>query len=235
MTASTASQSRSAASAYGSDAEANRSISMAADSVTGNTVQTSQSTEVQQVAASKLCFRLDEIGQLARFGRNATLKQTSKIPKDILKSDIHVIVDIDEPARVTNPSQERRKEEQMILDSIRDDLQSVYTATAESAKVFLVIVIVLLEDGSLSNRLSDSEGVPGLVELAVAWRLFHGDDLTVYQGGLVVQSEDSSYHIQDIHQSRGQKCLTEILAPKIANDIMSRIGNNHSYDLLAEF
>jgi hypothetical protein len=178
---------------------------------------------------AKLSFMLDEVRHLARLGHNATLKSKCRLPKNVLKSDIHVDVDIDERAR--NPGQ--RRLEDNILEDIQDDLATVYSASKDSAKLVLCIVIVVLTDGSLSRILYDSYGVAGLAEIGLVWRLFEADDLKVYEGGLVVQRQDFGYSVLDLLRFRGRSCLLDKLVPRVANDVMSRIGGANE-ELLVE-
>jgi hypothetical protein len=179
--------------------------------------KTSSST---RMAAAKLSFMFDQDRQLARLGHNATLRSKCRLPGNVLKSDIHVHVDIDERAR--NPGQRRLEEN--ILEEIQDDLATVYSASKDSAKFVLCIVIVVLTDGSLSRLLWDSYGVAGLAEIGLVWRLFEADNLKVYEGGLVVQRQDFGYSVLDFFRFQGRACLLDKLVPRVANDVMSRIG-----------
>jgi hypothetical protein len=182
---------------------------------------------------ASLSLMMDEVRDLARMGHNASLKNKCRLPRDILKSDIHVQVDIDERARAKKATIGQRRTEESIKDAIRDDLQTVYSATAESAKLVLCIVIVLMADGSLVRALWDDDGVAGLAEVGLVWRLFEADDLRVYEGGLVVQSEDVGPSLYDFFRNKGRRCLLDKLVPRVANDIMSRIGDSNE-DLLVE-
>jgi hypothetical protein len=70
----------------------------------------------------------------------------------------------------------------------------------------------------------------GLAEIGLVWRLFEADDLTVYDGGLVVKSQDvvASAPVFDISVAmgiRGRDYLLNKLAPCVANDIMSHIAD----------
>ena len=178
---------------------------------------------------AKLSLMLDELRVLARMGHNAQLKKKCSLPKNIAKSDIHVHVDFDERARgktLTSTGGQRRLEES-VKEAIRDDLQSVYSATEASAKLILCIVIVVMNDGSLSRALLDSEHVAGFAEIGLVWRLFGADDLKVYEGGLLVQTEDFEYSFLDLFQSTGRECLMEKLVPRVANNIATRLGESN--------
>jgi hypothetical protein len=182
---------------------------------------------------AKLSLLLDDDRDLARMGRNARLKTKCSLPRDVLKSDIHVHVDIDERARQKNPTPGQRRLEEASVHAIRDDLQSVYSATETSAKLILCIVIVVMSDGSLSRALWDSDGIAGFAEIGLVWRLFEADDLRVFEGGLAVQREDVGYTFLDLFRNKGRVCLLNKLVPRVANDIMSRIGGSNE-DLLVE-
>ena len=138
-------------------------------------------------------------------------------------------MDFDERARgktLTSTGGQRRLEES-VKEAIRDDLQSVYYATEASAKLILCIVIVVMNDGSLSRALLDSEHVAGFAEIGLVWRLFGADDLKVYEGGLLVQTEDFEYSFLDLFQSTGRECLMEKLVPRVANNIATRLGESN--------
>jgi hypothetical protein len=199
------------------------------DTDTVNENKDTDTTASSDSNMAKLSFMLDEVRHLARLGKNATLKSKCRLPSNVLKSDIHVIVDIDERAR--NPNQ--RELEENILEAIKDDLATVYSASNDSAKLVLCIVIVLLTDGSLSRIFWDSYGVAGLAEIGLVWRLFEADDLKVYEGGLVVQLQDFGYSVLDFFRFQGRACLLDKLVPRVANDVMSRIGGANE-ELLVE-
>jgi hypothetical protein len=142
---------------------------------------------------------------------------------DISKADIHVTVDIDQKLNCG-------KFEESILEALLDDLRTVYSADSQSAKFFLCVVIVNVTDGSFIQSLWDRTGVMGLAEIGLVWRLFEADDLTVYDGGLVVKSQDvvASAPVFDISVAmgiRGRDYLLNKLAPCVANDIMSHIAD----------
>lgn len=180
---------------------------------------------------NKLSLHLDDVRELVRLGRNATVKKKCRLPSSISKDDIYVQVDFDESAR----SSHNREMEQIVQDAIRDDLKAVYSANAESAKLFLCIVIVAMSDGSLWKSLLDWEGVIGQAEIGLVWRLFEADNLTVYGGGLVVQTEQVSTSIFDFVSmtNDGKECLLNRLVPRVANDLVSRIADSNE-DLLVE-
>ena len=121
---------------------------------------------------AKLSLMLDEVRELAQMGRNATLKHKCSLPPNVLKSDIHVHVDIDERARAKRATPGQIRLEDSIVQAIRDDLRSVYSATEESAKLILCIVIVVMTDGSLSRTLLDGDGVVGLSEVGLCLASF---------------------------------------------------------------
>jgi hypothetical protein len=137
---------------------------------------------------AKLSFMLDDVLYLARVGDNAACKNIYKLPKGISKSDIHVLkVDIDERARGKSLHLVEG-----VQTAITEDLRLVYSAAShQDAKFTLATVIVLLTDGSLAHTFWDTEGVAGLAEIGVVWRLFETDTLKVYGGGLVVQKKMS--------------------------------------------
>jgi hypothetical protein len=193
------------------------------------TASASKSNNSGESSMAKLSFMLDEVRHLARLGRNATLKSKCRLPSNVLKSDIHVHVDIDERAR--NPGQ--RPLEENILEAIKDDLSTVYSASKDSAKLVLCIVIVVLTDGSLSRIFWDSDGVAGLAEIGLTWRLFEAEDLKVYEGGLLVQRQDFGYSVLDFFRFQGRALLLDKLVPRVANDVMSRIGGANE-ELLVE-
>lgn len=187
--------------------------------------------EEDNAPTQKLTLKLDEVRNLARMGQPAALRQTYSLPNHIKKSDIFVSVDIDYGS--ASASMKRRLNqvqlEEQIKDAIRDDLQAVYSATnKESAKLILCIVVVLVTDGSLTRSIMDSDGVAGLAEIGLVWRLFEPDGLKVYNGGLEVQSEDFGYHLAELFVNRGQQCLFDKLVPRVANSIMSRIGESNT-------
>jgi hypothetical protein len=105
----------------------------------------------------------------------------------------------------------------------------------KSAKLFLCIVIVAMSDGSLWKSLLDWEGVIGQAEIGLVWRLFEADNLTVYGGGLIVQTEQVSTSMFDFVSmtNDGKECLLNRLVPRVANDVVSRIADSNE-DLLVE-
>lgn len=180
---------------------------------------------------TKLSLRLDDVRRLARLGRNATLRNKRRLPVSINKADIHVQVDIDERALCDST----RELGDIVRHAIQDDLATVYSADAESAKLTLCIVIVVMADGSFYRSLTDQDAVMGLAEIGLVWRLFEADDLTVYDGGLVVQTEEVANSLLDIIflLTRGRGCLLNRLVPRVANGIMSRIADAND-ELLVE-
>jgi hypothetical protein len=181
--------------------------------------------------ATKFSLGVDDLRRLARLGRNASIRDTCQLPETISKADIHVQVDIDERSRSKNGG----KLEEGIKEAIRDDLSAVYSSDSESAKLFLCVVVVVMADGSFLRSLSDRYGVIGLAEIGLVWRLFDADDLTVFNGGLVVKTEEVATGIFDliILPTRGRRCLLDRLVPRVANDIMSRIADEND-ELLVE-
>lgn len=181
---------------------------------------------------AKLSFMLDDVRYLARVGDNATCKNIYKLAKGVRTSDIHVsTTDMDERAR--GKSKSRQLQEESVQTAITEDLRMIYSASAQDAKFILATVIVLLTDGSLSHTFWDTENVAGLAEIGLVWRLFEADNLKVYGGGLIVQRKDFGCSIWDVFANKGQDCLLETLVPRVANGIMSRIGDSNS-DLLVE-
>ncbi len=181
--------------------------------------------------AAKLTLQLDSVRRLARLGQNATVKNKCRLPASISKQDIHVLVDFDERARFSYS----RQIEHTVQEAIRDDLRAVYSANAQSAKLFLCVVVIVLADGSIMRTLIDQDGVNGLAEIGLVWRLFEADNLTVYDGGMVVQTERVASTLFDFLSltNRGRKCLLQRLVPRVANDIVSRIADSNE-DLLVE-
>lgn len=180
---------------------------------------------------AKLSFMLDDVRLLARLGHNAACKNIYKLEKGVSTSDIHVLpTDMDERGRGKSKSKQL---EESVQIAITEDLRVVYSASVQDAKFILATVIVLLTDGSLSHTFWDTEGVAGLAEIGLVWRLFEADTLKVYGGGLVVQKKDVGYGIWDVFANKGQLCLLKTLVPRVADGIMSRIGDSNS-DLLVE-
>jgi hypothetical protein len=126
----------------------------------------------------------------------------------------------------------RRAFEQAVEQGILDDLKSIYTATPETAKLVLCIVICILSDGSVRHT-SRVGGRLGLCELALNWRLFGADDLKVYQGGLTVQRKDFGFGPLELTEAEGEYFMVSLMAPRAANDIVRRIGGTNQ-DFLAE-
>ena len=123
----------------------------------------------------------------------------------------------------TNQSAKRRNFEEAVRQGIQDDLRSIYTATPETAKLVLCIVICVLSDGSMQHTFW-SGGRVGLAELALNWRLFGADDLKMYEGGLVVQRKDFGFGPLALSQAEGEYFMVTKMAPLAANDIVRRIG-----------
>lgn len=188
--------------------------------------------------STKFSLGLDDLRRYARLGRNATIKDKCRLPPNISKADIHVQVDIDERARSSSRilRTDNHNLEEVIQEAIRDDLSAVYSADAKSAKLFLCVVIVVMADGSFFRTLSDRDNVIGLAEIGLVWRLFDADDLSVFNGGLIVKTEEvatSLFDLMMILPTRGRDCLLNRLVPRVANDIMSRIADAND-ELLVE-
>lgn len=176
-------------------------------------------------STTKLSMELDSVLKLVRLGKNASLRRTCQLPFSISKSDIHVKVDIDQQLK-------RGEFGESVRIAIQDDLRDVYSATSETAKLFLCVVIVVMSDGSLFGSMADNNQVMGLAEIGLVWRLFEADDLTVYDGGVVVKSQDilPSIGLFDLFVpmgTRGRQFILSKLAPRVANDIMSRIADSN--------
>ena len=247
---------------------------------------------------AKFRFNVDEVGKLARLGRNATIKDKRPIPESITKENIYVQVSLDERARdklarslanlrsnlslsninanlslpnidlpnvdlpnidlpnvdpkmalhklspklVSSLSSIRAnlptdiditgqaEMEERVRTAIEDDLRAVYSATAEESKLTLLVVIAVMADGSLLRSLSDADSMLGLAEIGLMWRLFDSDDLTVYDGGVVVENEEVHQNVFDfLFPDRDRYNLMENLVPRVANDIMCRIAESNDH------
>jgi hypothetical protein len=189
-------------------------------------------TSSKSTTSTKFSLGLDNLRRVARLGRNASIKDKCQLPPNISKTDIYVQVDIDEGA---TSSRKCGKLDEVIKEAIHDDLSAVYSADSKSAKLFLCVVIVVMTDGSFLRTLSDRDGVIGLAEIGLVWRLFDADDLTVFNGGLVVKTKEVATGLFDlmIIPNRGRQCLLNRLVPRVANDIMSRIADKND-ELLVE-
>ncbi|KAG7342992.1 hypothetical protein IV203_020937 [Nitzschia inconspicua] len=122
--------------------------------------------------------------------------------------------------------------EQGVQQVILDDLKSIYTATTDTAKLVLCIVICILSDGSMQHT-SRVGGRMGLAELALNWRLFGADDLKLYEGGLTVQRKDFGFGPLELTEAEGEYYMMNQMAPRAACDIVRRIGGSNQ-DFLAE-
>lgn len=122
--------------------------------------------------------------------------------------------------------------EQAVQQAILDDLKSIYTATPDSAKLVLCIVICILSDGSMQHTYQVG-GRVGLAELALNWRLFGADDLKVYDGGLTVQRKDFGFGPLELTEAEGEFYMMRNMAPQAAYDIVRRLGGSNE-DFLAE-
>jgi hypothetical protein len=126
----------------------------------------------------------------------------------------------------------RREFEEGVQQAILDDLKSIYTATPDTAKLVLCIVICILSDGSMQHTFRVG-GRVGLAELALNWRLFGADDLKVYEGGLTVQRKDFGFGPLELTEAEGEFYIMSKMAPRAAYDIVRRIGGSNE-DFLAE-
>jgi hypothetical protein len=134
---------------------------------------------------------------------------------------------------VNNTSLNRRRNfEEAIRQGMTDDLRSMYTATPETAKLVLCVVICVLSDGTMEHTFW-SGGRVGLAEIALNWRLFGADDLKLYHGGLAVQRKDFGFGPIELTEAEGQHILISKLAPRATNDIVRQIGDVNE-DFLAE-
>jgi hypothetical protein len=186
-----------------------------------------------------------------------------QLPIGISKADIMVTIDIDDEARssrveeldeddldvdvlhntsTNNTNNSPRKQchrgrrlefEETVRDGILDDLTSVYTATPETAKLVLCVVISTLSDGTLEHTFW-SGGRVGLTEIALQWLLFDADDLTVYKSGRSVQKKDLGFGHLELTDTEGGHYLATTLAPRAANHIMRQVGQGVNQDLLFE-
>ncbi|MGK3742100.1 MAG: hypothetical protein ACI8RD_004455 [Bacillariaceae sp.] len=123
--------------------------------------------------------------------------------------------------------------EETVRDGILDDLTSVYTATPETAKLVLCVIISVLSDGSLEHTFW-SGGRTGLTEISLQWMLFDADDLTVYKSGITVQKKDLGFGHLELTDTEGGHYLATTLAPRAANHIMRQVGQGVNQDLLVE-
>mmetsp|Transcript_24990 Transcript_24990/g.54895 ORF Transcript_24990/g.54895 Transcript_24990/m.54895 type:complete len:377 (-) Transcript_24990:186-1316(-) len=184
-------------------------------------------------------------------------------PDGICKSDITVTIDIDDEARSSRVEdldeenldveilhhrrrdsgdssplkrchRQRRKFEETVRQGLLDDLTSVYTATPQTAKYVLCVVVSVLSDGTLDHTFW-SGGRVGLAEIVLQWVLFDADDLQVYKRGRVVQKKDFGFGPLGLTENEGQHFLSTSLAPKASNQIMRTIGNGVCEELFAEF
>lgn len=185
------------------------------------------------------------------------------LPEGLSKSDIMVTIDIDDEARSSRAAEldeenldveilhrhryqksgefsprkqghrRRRKFEEDVRQGIFDDLMSVYTATTKTAKLVLCVVVSVLSDGTL-NHTFWSGGRVGLTEIVLQWVLFDVEDLQVYKRGRVVQTKDFGFGPLGLTENEGQQYLSESLAPRATNEIVSTIGNGAPHDLMVE-
>jgi hypothetical protein len=200
-----------------------------------NGIEAATSDHLRKPTVNKLSFMLDEVHELARMGRNATLRTDNVLPRNTIKGDIFVHVDIDDRVRAKANSAQHKMED-VIVAAIRDDLKTVYSATSQDeAELVLCIVVVVLTDGSMTRSYwHDSKyGIAGLAEIGLVWQLFEADTLKVFGGGLITQREDYGFGLLDFFQNRGEQCLVDKLAPRVANAVMSRIGGSNQ-ELLVE-
>lgn len=157
------------------------------------------------------------------MGKSAGLRYRRELPTNVTNSDIYVSVDIDEKL-------DHGEFGLTMRSSIQNDLRTVFTADSGSAEFFLCVVIVCLSDGSLFCSLSQRNGVLGLTEIGCVWRLFAADDLTVYDGGLVVKSDDVSekasiFDLSVPTGARGRQVLLGEVCSSVADEIISRIAD----------
>lgn len=202
---------------------------------------------VQFSTVKALSFSLEGVSSMARLGKNKTLRKKCLLPSKVLKEDIHVHVILDEGRRRSQETVERllalgskNPEEttplsQRVLKAVRDDLEGVYTATAEEAKVMLCVVIVVASDGSMSRAITDKNSVMGLAEIGFAYRLFDADDLTLFDGGIVAKRHEISRKLKDYNwsENEGLDILMKKLIPQAGNDLVSRMGHVNN-ELLVE-
>ena len=199
---------------------------------TSEPIVAKNSMDSEKSSLTKLSLELDDVMRLVRLGRSAGIRNRCQLPPKTVESEIHVRVDIDQKL-------DCGKFGEIISSAIQNDLSAIYTADSQSAKFVLCVVIVAMTDGSLFRSLSAKDGVMGLAELGVVWRLFEADDLTLYDGGLVVKSHDvvrwttKIIDLSDPLGIRGRQFLLNKLAPAVANDIMSRIEDTND-SLLCE-
>jgi hypothetical protein len=162
--------------------------------------------EEMYVAPRHRC-NTDTISNTSSAYTSSTHQEASKISQD------------------SNQSTKRHNFEEAVRQGILDDLRSIYTATPETAKLVLCIVICVLSDGSMQHTFW-SGGRVGLAELALNWRLFGADDLKVYEGGLVVQRKDFGFGPLALSQAEGEYYMVTKMAPLAANDIVRLIGGS---------
>ena len=192
--------------------------------VTDSIVAKNSTDSEKSSSTTKLSLELDDVLRLVKLGRSAGIRNRYQLPPNTVHADIHVRVDIDQKL-------DCGKFGEIILSAIQQELSAVYSADLQSAKFVLCAVIVAMTDGSLFRSLSARHGVMGLTELGLVWRLFEADNLTVYDGGVVVKSHDMAGSSTKIMQFfdplgiRGRRLLLNKMAPAVANDIMSRIAD----------
>jgi hypothetical protein len=201
--------------------------------------------------------------RMSSTNNSVTTDGEFQLPIGISKADIMVTIDIDDEARssrveeldeddldvdvlhnthTNNANNSPRKQchrgrrlefEETVRNGILDDLTSVYTATPETAKLVLCVVISILSDGTLEHTFW-SGGRVGLTEIALQWLLFDADDLTVYKSGRTVQKKDLGFGHLELTDTEGGHYLATTLAPRAANHIMRQVGQGVNENLLVE-
>ena len=164
--------------------------------------------------------------RLARMGQNIIVKSNHlHLPRELSKYEVFVDVKIDSRARSSSYLEDK------IKSTLKEELQASYCCMKDDNPFLILKVdVVLLADGSLSQSMLDGNAVVGLVELGCIWQLRKASDREskdYFEAGLISEYEDVGYGITDmLFQSKGEQCLLENLAPRLAKGIVSKIGTS---------
>jgi hypothetical protein len=165
------------------------------------------------------------------LGYNVELRHAFEFPEDVVAEDVQVHLGINLERGRGNP---RRDELAMGVKAVlREEFRKRFPTRhrrgggkeVKKVSLHLRVYVVDVSEGDMETRMLAPECEIGLVRLCLAWMVSSPSGDVVYDGGRIGLTDNMCMGMLDAFQLRtGLACLTNKMAPQLANRIMDRIN-----------
>jgi hypothetical protein len=163
------------------------------------------------------------------LGYNVELRHAFEFPEDVVAENVQVHLGINLERGRGNP---RRDELAMGVKAVlREEFRKRFPTKHRRGKdvknvsLHLRVYVVDVSEGDMETRMLAPECEIGLVRLCLAWMVSSPTGDVVYDGGRIGLTDNMCMGMLDAFQLRtGLACLTNKMAPQLANKIMDRIN-----------